>query len=170
MGRRGGAGALTLILALAATDATPDVTERPRASSIGESPTTASFATREPEPDAVSARCLGCHGADAGGAIAATAAGGQWSGVLHGRENHPIGTAYGELVRRRPASYKPPRSLPGDVRLVDGRVSCASCHTLDATSAGHDAARAGARDACLATGELAARDAAGGLCTACHSL
>ncbi len=88
----------------------------------------------------------------------------------HRSTDHPVGMSYGAYAAADPRSYRARAQLDPSVRLVDGKVTCVSCHRLDteldalldSTHAAPGAARAG----CLASGELAGER--GGLCLACH--
>lgn len=69
-------------------------------------------------PDRVTEGCLHCH-----------------DGLVTERlGNHPVGVRYGDAWRSEPDEY---RALAGEelsARLVNGRVSCASCHGLKQTN------------------------------------
>lgn len=66
--------------------------------------------------------CLACHDGTAGAAVGFAA---QGSG--HGL-SHPVEVDYLAAFARRPGRYVPPGAIRADVPLVDGRVSCTSCH------------------------------------------
>lgn len=82
--------------------------------------------------DSESRRCLGCHD----GVTATDAGGGYGQGrrraIGAGAKDHPVGVVYG---RQRPGEGPPAKlrhqaSLPKQVRLPEGKVSCVSCHDL----------------------------------------
>lgn len=67
--------------------------------------------------------CLACHHGDIGpGAMFLMAPPGQ-QGV-----EHPVEVDYRQSFLHRPGQYAAPESLPPDVPLVNGKVSCTSCH------------------------------------------
>jgi predicted CXXCH cytochrome family protein len=68
--------------------------------------------------DDVSARCQACHANGHGGASAVNAG-----------MSHPL-KSYDAARARKWDAYTPPDRLDPAVRLVDGRVSCVSCHRL----------------------------------------
>lgn len=79
--------------------------------------------------DADSRRCLQCHdGVNATDAINTTA----WN--RHGNRfgnittNHPVGVTYPPRAKRD--DYRPASSLPEQIQLPRGQVSCVSCHDL----------------------------------------
>jgi len=77
--------------------------------------------------DRVSRSCLGCHdGARAkyvGIETRDTVA-----GAGFGRRNHPVGIHYDAAVARDPGGLNPRATLHPAIQLVDGRLSCVSCH------------------------------------------
>ena len=80
-------------------------------------------------------RCMSCH--DGATASDVTAVNGsapfQISGMIDA--NHPVSMDYNENVFRKPQSYKSSATLNPDIVLVDGKVSCVSCHQLKTNKA-----------------------------------
>ena len=66
--------------------------------------------------------------------------------------------------------YTPTALLDDRVPLVDGRVSCTSCHVLKKDELLEAARGKGAEIACEATAELTVNNAGSALCMSCHSL
>jgi hypothetical protein len=42
--------------------------------------------------------------------------------------SHPVDVDYAAVVARQPDRYEPPSRLPREVPLVEGKVTCTSCH------------------------------------------
>jgi hypothetical protein len=69
-----------------------------------------------------SSRCLACHDGTSG----------QCLGL-----SHPVEVDYARAAMRDPGRYVPASALPADVPLVNGRVSCVSCHDGASTHPAH---------------------------------
>ena len=85
---------------------------------------------------------------------------------------HPVGIYYDDYVRRYPGDY---RSLgyrgEGGIPLVNGKVSCISCHRLKralAQVAANGPVTLTERDICLSSTQLNSVSGRQGLCAACH--
>ena len=82
-----------------------------------------SSAVAPPQPDPVSAKCLGCH--DGTNAIQAgyclMVKGGSGAG------GHPISGNYDQAAKLNPG-LNPPRNLPAAIALFEGQITCATCH------------------------------------------
>jgi len=78
-----------------------------------------------PGIDAFSLQCVECHDSEANAPNVFIGSGGV---VRHssGSSNHPIGVSYQEAINY--GGYRPRTSLPVEVLLPDGNVSCVSCH------------------------------------------
>lgn len=120
------------------------------------------------EADSVGRACLLCHAAvnrmPPALVIEAQAAGAPTA-------SHPVGTRYDDVVRRDPSSYRRSEELGTEIRLVDGRTSCVSCHQLEK----HDVRELATMDSsavlagqCLADKRLASGRGGTGLCLGCH--
>ncbi len=86
--------------------------------------------------DGQSRRCLQCHdGITASESTNPTASSSHQFGDL-GR-NHPVGIPYDNpTLGRKRTQLRPEHSLPPEVRLPDGKVSCVSCHDLYSSEPG----------------------------------
>jgi predicted CXXCH cytochrome family protein len=82
--------------------------------------------------DQVSAECLSCHDGSVGKLSLIGA--GIWT-----HENdfmdfdmgmHPIGVYYRDAFSKRPDGYKPPSLLNEKIKLINGKLSCVSCHDI----------------------------------------
>ena len=86
--------------------------------------------------------------------------------------NHPVGMTYDQSVSKNPHSYRPRAALHPDIRLVDGQVTCISCHQIKTGGAPVPAMQAhldqGRDTACTATQQLAVGQPDKELCHACH--
>ncbi len=109
--------------------------------------------------DAPSRKCVNCH-----------------EGILSGTmvthqiaAEHPVGVDYTELARRNP-SLIPPKAMDKSLRLVEGRISCITCHVpydrnnhLDLTQKRRAARQSGGPDPMLSIDNAGSR-----LCIGCH--
>ncbi len=69
-----------------------------------------------------SMRCIACHDGTAGPAVA-------FQMAPDGRGmSHPVEVDYGAAVARQPDRYHPAATLPPEVPLVNGRITCTTCH------------------------------------------
>ncbi|MDH4163676.1 MAG: cytochrome c3 family protein [Nitrospirota bacterium] len=82
--------------------------------------------------DAVSSACLSCHDGSIG-APATVRIGSFRHGIRTGDTaqelSHPVGVSYRRAMLRR-GGLRPPETLDRRIRLVNGKVSCASCHNM----------------------------------------
>ncbi len=72
--------------------------------------------------------------------------------VTVGAGDHPVGVDYHAAAAANPLAYTPPRLLPPQIRLLNGKVDCVSCHTGPG----------------LDTGDLVMSNEDSALCLACH--
>jgi len=86
--------------------------------------------------DSASLGCLSCHDGVTAPETGYTTAGGHGGGRLDdaGR-NHPVGVPYTTMRQGKSTHLRGQASLPPQVRLPNGRVSCISCHNLYSESA-----------------------------------
>jgi len=110
----------------------------------------------EAGPDRMTENCLYCHD----GSITSKVS------------THPVGIYYEDYVRRHPQDY---RSVdyrgPGGIPLVNGKVSCISCHRLKqdpAPSTTSHSMFVAEQDICPASKQLNSGVGERGLCVACH--
>jgi hypothetical protein len=69
-----------------------------------------------------SSRCLSCHDGAAAPGLG---------------ETHPVDVDYARASLRDPSRYAPAAALPAAVTLVNGAVSCVSCHDAASPHRGH---------------------------------
>ena len=119
--------------------------------------------------DCESAICLSCHdGVTASDSpIGRRPAHGK--GLSSPGANHPIGVSYSRVSLRNQREYVPEAALDPAIRLVDGVVSCVSCHErksgADTGAVGMDAPSS---SSCTASKRLVLHNARSRLCAACH--
>lgn len=143
----------------------------------------AQAATREqpaPELDRIVQTCMQCH--DGSGAVRITVKDARsplqymMSGV---QKNHPVGMKYDDYAATDPQRYIPRVLLDANIVLVNGEVTCISCHRLkepqdlvdniDARWAEIQKAPSDAKH-CSASNEFTIRTGKAGLCLACHRM
>jgi predicted CXXCH cytochrome family protein len=82
--------------------------------------------------DDVSAECLSCHDGSVGKLSVIGV--GNWSHsegfMSYDSGTHPIGVSYRDAFRKSPDGFRPPSMLDERIKLVNGQVSCISCHNL----------------------------------------
>lgn len=122
--------------------------------------------------DRLSLHCMQCHnGSTAGKRVSVKAADTPMRFEGFRSLDHPVGMFYDEHASRKPHRFRPTFSLDRSVRLVDGKVSCVSCHRLKQDVPAELASEAwnkkGER-ACTASKKLAIDSATHSLCLACH--
>ncbi|SRR5581483_788897 len=109
-----------------------------------------------PTFDSATAACVSCHQRHEN----------HLTGMGRPARNHPVGINYDSIARLQPHSYRPAAQLPADIRLVNGQVSCVSCHRPKDESVAPLAANASAP--CTASKELTRGPRDRELCLACH--
>ena len=127
----------------------------------------------KPEFDAATKRCLNCHDGDKAIPIVAKDANAPMQ--FRGRQtiNHPVGMRYGDYAQKVKARLRPQGSLDEKIKLVNGRVSCISCHMLrEATADGEvqTYARSIELDRCTAGSDLTMGSRETDLCLGCHDI
>lgn len=123
--------------------------------------------------DSDSEDCLQCHnGAHASRIIAKSA-----SSSLQIRDGrsayHPIGMVYGQNQAQSPDKFVPPQILNPDIKLVDGRVGCRSCHALKSSGTSASPSMSSNifmedSDNCTASDQLTVWGNRTDLCLSCH--
>jgi hypothetical protein len=116
--------------------------------------------------DHAAAECMGCHQ----GHIQLRTAGSPL--VIRGSQtlNHPVGMRYADSVRHDPQGYRTVASLNSNIQLVDGKVTCLSCHEKKATPADTliEARLDTAASRCTASGAYTVGTRDKELCLSCH--
>ena len=122
--------------------------------------------------DKVAGECLACHNGSNARHVNARAAG--TVAPSHGFRtgDHPVGMVYEESARKDPQGYRPATALHPNIRLVDGRVTCLSCHKVKNETLASRETRSSAQPAkpsCTATKEITMGPRDKELCLACHT-
>lgn len=122
--------------------------------------------------DDASKQCMTCHKQD----VSIKGAGGVMEFQGHQSKNHPVGMDYGSRAAKDPRGYFPVTSLNKALRLVDGRVTCITCHKIKedapAPSSGFikvGLTTGGTDPRCTATTELTVGPRTTDLCLSCHN-
>jgi len=117
--------------------------------------------------------CLQCHDGSRATHVSARSAGGPLEVRGSQTLNHPIGMVYDQSAMKDPQGYKSRTALHPNVRLVDGQVSCVSCHQtrtdLTVAAAGDVQLELTNASTCTATKELTVGRRDRELCMACHN-
>ena len=120
--------------------------------------------------DVETMKCLGCHD----GVIAKDMghnAGESRGGSL---QNHPVGIRYSSSVMGNYREYMPKAVIDERVKLIDGKVSCVSCHQLkDTTTPEPEKAFADEYEpdfSCTSSGKTTVTTDGSALCLSCHNL
>ena len=119
--------------------------------------------------DTVSLGCMECHDGSIGKSIVLKHPDAPYQTLGFRTENHPIGMDYALYASHKPRGYMPSQHLDVRLRLVEGKVSCVTCHastTGDLPSV-MQASYAGNLPAGC-TGDSGLTIPLGQLCTACH--
>lgn len=122
--------------------------------------------------DAIAQGCLQCHDGSRASHVSVRTAGTPMPVRGSRTLNHPVGMAYDQSVSKDPHGYRPRAALHPDIRLVNGQVTCISCHQTKTGAAPMPAMQAhldqGRDTSCTATKELAVGQRDKDLCLACH--
>ena len=123
--------------------------------------------------DAIAQGCLQCHDGARASHVSVRAAGTPMPVRGSRTLNHPVGMVYDQSVSKDPQGYQSRAALPPNIRLVDGQVSCISCHQtrtdLTVAAAGDMQLELTNASTCTATGELTMGRRDRDLCMACHN-
>ena len=122
-------------------------------------------------------QCMGCHDGSRASHVTLKGAEAPMQFVGYMNVNHPVGMAYATYASRSPGAYVPSAALAPSVELVEGTVSCVSCHETRASTPSHQSPGlmkvgltniADQQNVCLSTGRLTAGPRITDLCLACH--
>ncbi len=122
--------------------------------------------------DEVASGCLGCHNGSMPRSVNVRAA--RSVAPIHdfrANDDHPVGVVYEESVRKNPRDYRPATTLNPNIRLVDGRVTCITCHKVKNEVVAFNETWSSAQPAnpqCTATHEVTTGQGDKELCLACH--
>jgi len=123
---------------------------------------------KQVEIDSVTQECISCHSGGAASHITVKDADApiQSSGVT--TINHPVGMDYEKYYFREPHSYHSRATLNPDILLVEGRVSCVSCHKLKQVEPQQLASLQNEVSNCNASNQLTVGSNGYELCVSCH--
>jgi hypothetical protein len=132
------------------------------------------------EPDGIAQGCMRCHDGSRAGHITVKDANAPMQFSSSGLQvNHPVGMNYDEFATTKAGNYTPRFSLDSNIILVDGKVTCVSCHRLKETEESDNffearwdenrSAREGTEN-CSSTRDLTVGPRETDLCLACHSM
>lgn len=118
--------------------------------------------------DSFARGCMECHNGDAASHITVKSANApmQISGMMN--VNHPVGMNYNEHASRKPRGYQSSASLDPNILLVDGRVSCVSCHQLKVDEPQQMASAQIGNSNCSSSSQLTVGPKETDLCLSCH--
>ena len=123
--------------------------------------------------DKIAGECLGCHNGSMTHNVNVRTEG--TKAPIHdfsSNDDHPVGMVYQDSVRRDPQNYRPANALHPNIRLVDGRVTCITCHKVKNETVAFNGAwlpDQPVNSQCTATKEITmGRSRDDKLCLACH--
>lgn len=127
---------------------------------------------RDLKLDAIAQGCLQCHDGSRASHVTARGAGAPMQSRGFQTMNHPVGMTYDRSVSKDPNGFRPRSALHPNVRLVEGQVSCVSCHQIKSSAATAATMEAhldiSQASSCTATKELTMGRHDKDLCLACH--
>jgi hypothetical protein len=126
----------------------------------------------QPELDDKSKNCMGCHNGSRARRIVAKAADAPYH--IRGTQtmNHPVGMSYDKYAMKKPWGYKSRQLLNKNIYLVDGKVTCLSCHQVKGKSTQRLARLQNVQELnadCEASSEFSVGSTQTELCQACHT-
>ena len=122
--------------------------------------------------DRVSSTCLQCHSGETASDIMVGNARASRGFNSHLNASHPVGMLYQDHYMKAPQIYKRPEQVSRNIPLVDGKVSCASCHKhkQGLTLASSHRSQRDNNANCIASKELTVGPRQTDLCMACHDI
>ena len=142
--------------------------------------------TLEFELDDIAQGCMQCHNGSRAAHIALKSAGTPMQFSSDGvQSNHPVGMSYDRYASAKSHQYVPRFALDPNVVLVDGNVTCISCHRLKDSTAASVVDQSGNiiqanwietdgaepdPESCSASAELTVGPKEHDLCLACHNM
>jgi hypothetical protein len=165
-------GILTLTFAGCTPALATSLAEQFQAFVLGAEAQARPLESRDLQLDAIAQGCLQCHDGARASHVTTRAAGTPMP--MRGSQtlNHPVGMSYDQSVSKDPHSYRPRTALHPNVRLVDGQVTCISCHQLksgtDAVPGLQARLEPGQTATCTASKALTMGPHDKELCLACH--
>ena len=134
----------------------------------------------QPELDRIAQDCVQCHDGARATHITVKEANAPLQFSSFGAQvNHPVGMNYDNYAGARMRNYTPRFSLDPNILLVNGKVTCISCHRLKETkvpdsflAARWDESRSvvAALESCSASSEFTVGPRETDLCLACHAM
>lgn len=119
-------------------------------------------------PDLESAKCLSCHDGSFASDVTSGLAPRGMRGFLGKESEHPIGMYYSAVGKGKFGKYVPRGVLNPAIVLVDGRVSCVSCHVKDSAKDNRLMSTTSDHESCTGGEKLAVSNYGSGLCLSCH--
>jgi len=119
--------------------------------------------------DPISKACLSCHDGAQAKSVNITNADVS-PGRRFDRRNHPVGIDYVQAVSNNPHGLKTSASLHPAIQLVDGKISCVSCHRPKPSAQTTPTATTTqlASQTCTASKDYTLGPSDKALCLACH--
>jgi hypothetical protein len=147
---------------------------------LGSEAQAATLKEHQSELDDVAQACVECHNGVRATHITVKDADSPMQFSSSGMQvNHPVGMNYDYYAAMSTHLYTPSLLLDSSITLVEGMVTCVSCHRLKTAEASHRLSAArwdenhsalADTEACNASGELTVGPRETDLCLACHSM
>ena len=119
--------------------------------------------------DSETLRCMQCHDGVSAVDVEITLPGTNTGVTSLHTGKHPIGMFYGDYVRATPLEYRRHDVTNSDISLVDGKVSCVSCHTSKQESLQPIlTSQTSLKEDTVCLSSAGAKSEPGGVCQSCH--